>query len=280
MKKAWWVGEFVGTFLLVFFGCGALASAIPTGAFGGIGQVAAVWGIGIAVAIYLTGSLSGAHLNPAVTLGFWAAGQFPARRILPYVVFQCLGSFAACLVLYVIFADSITAFEAANNIVRGQPGSEKTAMIFTEFFANPTAEPLVGNISMTTAMAAEIVGTLVLMLVILCVTDDNNFGRPTEVVAFSIGLTVSLLICLLGPITMACFNPARDLPPRLFTAILGWGSLPFTFNGIGWLTVYVLAPCVGGLSGAILFRTVVKPCYRDVQLEIEGTIEPNLRKAA
>src|SRR3954463_5843822 len=92
---AWLVGEVLGTFLLVFFGCGSVAAAVLTGAQVGIFQVAIVWGLGIATAIFLTGSLSGAHLNPAVTCALATCGRFPGRRVVPYVAVQFVGAFAA-----------------------------------------------------------------------------------------------------------------------------------------------------------------------------------------
>src|SRR6516165_6570108 len=96
---AWFTGEFFGTFLLVFFGCGSVCAAVTTGAQVGVFQVAIVWGLGIATAIYLTGALSGAHLNPAVTISMALWSDFPKRRVLPYVVIQLLGAFAASAVL-------------------------------------------------------------------------------------------------------------------------------------------------------------------------------------
>jgi hypothetical protein len=96
----WFIGEFFGTFLLVFFGCGSVFAAVLTGAQVGIFQVAIVWGLGIATAIFLTGSLSGAHLNPAVTIGMAAWARFSKRRVLPYIATQLLGAFVASAVLY------------------------------------------------------------------------------------------------------------------------------------------------------------------------------------
>src|SRR5271154_1011787 len=121
---SWVVGEFVGTFLLVFFGCGSIASAVLTGASVGVFQVAIVWGLGIATAIYLTASLSGAHLNPAVTISLAAWGDFPKSRVVGYIATQMAGAFVAAALLQVIFGGAIEEFEAKNGIVRGGPGSE------------------------------------------------------------------------------------------------------------------------------------------------------------
>src|SRR5436190_16985898 len=100
---SWVVGEFVGTFLLVFFGCGSVAAAVLLGAQVGIFQVAIVWGLGIATAIYVTGSLSGAHLNPAVTCALATCGGFPGRRVPGYLVAQFAGAFVAAMVLHALF---------------------------------------------------------------------------------------------------------------------------------------------------------------------------------
>jgi glycerol uptake facilitator protein len=111
------------------------------------------------------------------------------------------------------------------------------------------------------AFVAEVAGTTVLLLVIFCVTDERNKARPQALTAATIGLTVTLLISLLGPLTMACFNPARDLAPRLFSSLAGWGSIPFTANGTGWWSVYIVAPLIGGLLGGGIYRFFFKPAY-------------------
>jgi len=223
----------------------------------GLFQVAIVWGLGIATAIHLTGSLSGAHLNPAVTLAFAAWSDFPKRRIVPYWLTQMAGAFVAAFVLYVIFSIPLSHFESTHQIVRGQPGTEASAMVFGEFFPNPEAKPLSADgIPMTewTAFTTEVIGTCILLLVIFGVTDHKNKSHPQILTASVIGLTVTLLISLLSPLTMACFNPARDFGPRLFSSFSGWGSLPFTVNGLGWLTVYIIGPLVGALLGGALYR--------------------------
>jgi glycerol uptake facilitator protein len=254
----WMVGEFFGTFLLVFFGCGVDATAITTGAQAGIFQVAIVWGLGIATAIHLTASLSGAHLNPAVTLAFATWSDFPKRRVLPYWLTQFAGAFVAAAVLYVIFAIPLRHFETTQHLVRGQAGSEASAAVFGEFFPNPEGKPLAGSSTMPmtelSAFAIEAIGTAVLLLVIFGVTDHKNKSHPQILTASVIGLTVTMLISLLSPLTMAAFNPARDFGPRVFSSLAGWGTLPFTVNGHGWLTVYILAPLLGAWLGGALYR--------------------------
>ena len=111
------------------------------------------------------------------------------------------------------------------------------------------------------AFGAEVIGTAILLLVIFCATNERNKSRPKVLTAATIGLTVTLLISLLGPLTMACFNSARDLAPRLFSALAGWGRVPFEVNGDGWLTVYIIAPIIGGLAGGALYRGFFKGAY-------------------
>ncbi len=262
---SWVVGEFAGTFLLVLFGCGSVAAAVLLSAQVGIFQVAIVWGLGIGIAIHLTGSLSGAHLNAAVTVSLATWAGFPWRRVPGYILVQLLGAFTASAVLYAAFSGPLVAFEAAHGIVRGAPGSEASAMIFGEYYPNPGGQPLTAAsralVTFPEAFFVEIVGTAILLLVILCATDERNSARPAAYAPMVIGLTITLLISLFGPLTMACFNPSRDFAPRLFSALAGWGSVPFTTNGQGWFTVYILAPLLGGLAGGWIYRKFFRPNY-------------------
>jgi glycerol uptake facilitator protein len=99
------------------------------------------------------------------------------------------------------------------------------------------------------------------VLVILGTTDERNPSRPGPLTAATIGLTITLLISLLAPLTMAGFNPARDFAPRVFSALAGWGSIAFTTNGNGWFTVYILGPISGGQVGVILYRLFFRRAY-------------------
>ncbi|MBM3890211.1 MAG: aquaporin, partial [Verrucomicrobia bacterium] len=187
----WITGEFFGTFLLVFFGCGSVCASVTTGAQVGVFQVAIVWGLGIATAIYLTGALSGAHLNPAVTVSMAVWSDFPKTRVLPYIATQLLGAFVASAVLYFVFGDALNAYENAHGIVRGAPGSEASAMVFGEFYPNPGGKPLTdearARMSTTAAFGAEVIGTALLLLVIFCATDERNKSRPQILTAATIG---------------------------------------------------------------------------------------------
>jgi glycerol uptake facilitator protein len=262
---AWFAGESLGTFILVFFGCGSVAASVLTGAQVGVFQVAIVWGIGIATAIYLTASLSGAHLNPAVTIAFATWGGFPWRKVPRYIFAQFAGAFAASFVLYAMYHGVLTAYESSHHIVRGAAGSEATAMIFGEFFPNPSGQALTAttraSVSLPTAAYIETLGTGILMLVIFGSVDESNASRPKTLTAATIGLTVTILISLMGPLTMAAFNPARDLAPRIFSSLAGWGRVPFNTNGYGWLIVYVLAPVLGAFLGGGIYKIWLAPNY-------------------
>ncbi len=252
------IGEFLGTFLLVLFGCGSVATAIALGAQVGLFQVAIVWGFGLSIAIFVTGRLSGAHLNPAITLSMVAFRSFPVGRALGYVCFQFAGAFAAALLIYCIYNGAILQFEQETGIVRGEAGSEASAMIFGEFYPNPGGKAISEEdriaIGGRAGFLAEFIGTALLALVVFSLTDKRTNLLPEWAVPFAIGITLTVLISLFAPISMGGFNPARDLSPRLFSALAGWKSIPFTVNGMGWLTVYILGPVMGALAGGFVHR--------------------------
>lgn len=257
-QRKWMIGEFLGTFLLVLFGCGSVATAIALGAQVGLFQVAIVWGFGLSIAIFVTGRLSGAHLNPAITLSMVAFRSFPVGRALGYVCFQFAGAFAAALLIFSIYNGAILQFEQETGIVRGEAGSEASAMIFGEFFPNPGGKAISEEariaIGGRAGFLAEFIGTALLALVVFSLTDKRTNPLPEWAVPFAIGITLTVLISLFAPISMGGFNPARDLSPRLFSALAGWKSIPFTVNGMGWLTVYVLGPVMGALAGGFVHR--------------------------
>lgn len=259
----WFSGEFIGTFLLVFFGCGSVATSVALGIPVGLFQVAIVWGLGLTAAIFITAKASGAHLNPAITLAFAFIRDFPKRRIPGYMAAQFLGAFAAAAMIYTLFGGGIAKFEEANGIERGKPGSEASAMIFGDYFPNPGGKALTEEsrkwVPHWRAVTAEFFGTALLALAIFGFTARENDKGPGHMTPMAIGFTLTALICIFAPLTMAGFNPARDLSPRLFSALAGWENIPFTTNGIGWLTVYILAPCSGAIAGGSIADAVYAP---------------------
>ena len=146
------IGETLGTFLLVLFGCGSVAVSVLFGAYSGIMQIALVWGIGVTLAIYLTRHLSCAHLNPAVSIAMVVGGRMAARKLPVYLIAQFVGAILAGLAVYLLFNPSITAYESTHNIIRGTAESVQTAKMFGEYYSVPGSPAVV---SLPLAIGAE-----------------------------------------------------------------------------------------------------------------------------
>lgn len=261
-KTREFTGEFIGTFLLVFFGCGSVAVAVLYNFLVGIIQIAIIWGIIVMIAIYMTRHLSDAHFNPAVTCAMIVAGRMKPRKIPVYFAGQFLGAFAAAAVLYGLFSGSIAEFEAVNGIVRGSAQSVVTASMFGEFYPNPGAG-IHASVSYANAFAAEAFGTFLLVLFILLLTEDENVGGPGVPFApIFIGVGLAINISLLAPLSQGGFNPARDFAPRMFSILAGWGRAAMPDQSMGWLVIYMIGPVVGGAAAALLSRFVIKPMLR------------------
>ncbi|MCG8560515.1 MAG: aquaporin family protein [Hyphomicrobiales bacterium] len=261
-------GEFIGTFILVFFGVGAVNAAVVTGAQTGLWQVAVVWAIGVSLGIYSAAALSGAHINPAITLVAAVYDRFPLRLVVPYWVAQVAGAAVASLVLYAMFAEAIIELERQRGVLRGGPGSEISAMVFGEYFPNPavygTAEDAWRVVSLRSAFIAEVIGTAMLAFIVGAVTSDKNMARPPAgFVAVVIGIGVAAIISVVAPLTQAALNPARDFGPRLVSYFLGWGEIAIPGPRGGWFVVYIAGPLIGGLIGGgiqrLLHRLNVPP---------------------
>ncbi|MEX2446178.1 MAG: MIP/aquaporin family protein [Dehalococcoidia bacterium] len=259
-----YLAEVVGTFLLVLFGTGSVAAAVLTDAQTGLWQVAVVWGFGVTLAIYATAAVSGAHLNPAVTLAMaiFRGDEFPRRRILPYWVAQVTGAAIAGLVVLLAFGPFIDRLNAEHGLERGDPGSEISAMVFGEYFPNPalfgTDAAAHSLVSPLAAAGVEALGTAVLVFMIFALVDRRNEARPAWLVPFFIGFTVAVLISLFAPITQAGWNPARDFGPRLVAFAAGWGEVAIPGPRAGFW-VYIVGPLVGGPLGAAVYDYVIRP---------------------
>lgn len=259
MGKREFMGEALGTFLLVLFGCGAVAVAVLFDSHQGAGAmpVALAWGIGVMLAIYLTRHLSCAHLNPAVSLAMALSRRMGWGKLPVYLAGQFAGALLAGLCVYALFAPSIAAYETAHHIVRGTAASVQTAAIFGEFYPPAGGTAVV---SLPLAMGAEALGTFLLVLMIFALTEGCNVGRPDQALApVFIGLSVSSIICLIGPLTQAGLNPARDLSPRMVAWLMGWQEAAFPDHVGGFFHVYVLAPLLGAAAAAVFFVRVLSP---------------------
>ena len=256
--------EFVGTFILILFGNGAVVVSVATGSYD-LWAVSLMWFVGVSLAIYAASAVSGAHINPAVTLSFAAFTDFPWRKVGPYVVAQVLGAFAASVAIYTAFHGIINNFEAANNIVRGEPGSQLSAMVFTTYAPNPaivgTGQAAFDQVPLWTWFTSEMIITALLVFGVFYIIEEVNAGRPLANIGPAvIGILVAGLVAYEAPVSMAALNPARDLGPRIFALLVGWGEIAIPGPRAGfWIPT--VSTAVGGLIGGAIYIYLYKRVY-------------------
>jgi len=244
------IAEFIGTGLLIFFGVGCVSALVVAGVQMGQWEISIVWGLGVAMAIYVTGGVSGAHLNPAVTLALTTFKGFDRKKVLPYIISQILGAFSSAGLVYFLYRNLFIAFEKENGIVRGSVESLATAGIFSTY---PNA--LLNNFQ---AFSVEVVITAILMLTILAVGDDKNGAPKGHMSAVLVGIVIAVIGGSFGPLTGFAMNPARDFGPKLFAYIAGWGSVAFT-GGLAnpYFWVPILGPICGAQAGAFIYERMI-----------------------
>ncbi len=242
------IGEVLGTFIMCFFGIGAVATATLYNAHTGPFQVGMVWGIAIAIAIYCTRNLSCAHFNPAVSIAMCCARRLPWGKLPIYLIGQCVGAFVAALCVWALFGATVESMS----------GDELLAATTIWAEAYPNTELAV--VTAPIGALAEGLGVMMLLIIIFSQTEDANVGKPGNVIwPLFVGFLITIAICTVGPLTDAGFNPARDIMPRIVASMFGldggWGD-----PGI-WL-VYVVGPIVGGIVGALIWMFILEPAHK------------------
>src|SRR6476660_2561879 len=236
------VAEFLGTFVLIMFGTGVVAMVVlfPSQTpgeiiHGGYTNITIGWGLAVTMGIYVAGRISGAHLNPAVTLSLAVFRGFPWRNVLPYSIAQTAGAFLAAAVVY---RNYLPAFHQVD------PMLEKTAGVFTTvpaFAGMPQA-----------GLLDQIIGTGLLLLLIFASTDELNTPPGANRASLMIGLVVVAIGMSFGGMHGYAIDPARDFGPRLFTLVAGFRNNGLTDGGRVWW-IPVVAPLLGGLAGAAIY---------------------------
>jgi MIP family channel proteins len=241
------LAECLGTFVLILFGAGVVAQYIVSKQVNGSYlAINLAWGLGVVMGCYVSAGVSGAHLNPAVTLAMAVHRGFPWRKVLPYIAGQFVGAFVAAAVVYLTYREGLTAFDGGVRQVLGPLG---TAGIFATY-PQPYLTTFPGG------FIDQVVGTAILVGVILGITDQRNAPAPAGLTPVVVGLLVVGIGAAFGVNSGYAINPARDLGPRMFTALAGWGSEVFR-AGNHWWWVPVVAPLIGGVLGGWVYDLFV-----------------------
>ncbi|MGV8978815.1 MAG: MIP/aquaporin family protein [Cellulomonas sp.] len=254
------LAEFLGTFVLLALGDGVVAMAVaalpgsgrtagPTVIFQAAGDwllIAWGWAFAVAFGVYIAGGVSGAHLNPAVTLAFAVRRKFAWRKVLPYWGAQLAGAFAGAALVYLVYHDAIDAFNKASKTTRDAAGGLATFSIFATFPAPYFNGGMVGP------LIDQIVGTAFLLLLIVAVIDLRNTAVKANLGPFVIGIVVAAIGISFGANAGYAINPARDFGPRLFAWMAGWGDVALPGTIAGSFTAYFWVPIIGPLIGGVI----------------------------
>lgn len=241
------LAEFLGTFVLITFGVGVVAQFVLSGnAAGSYLAINLVWGLGVTLGCYVAGGVSGAHLNPAVTIALAVHRGFPWRKVVPYSLAQLAGAFAASAVVYLTYFEALNAFDGGFRQITGPQG---TAGIWATY-PQPFLSPLPGG------FIDQVVGTALLMAVIFALTDKRNAPPAAGQGPVLVGLLVVAIGAAFGFNSGYAINPARDFGPRLFTAVAGWGGGVFR-AGSSWWWVPIVAPPIGAVLGGWVYDVCI-----------------------
>jgi len=270
------IGEFFGTMVLILFGdgCVAVFGLFSTKLGVGIGAdtwpiIVFGWGFAVMLGIYVAGAISGAHINPAVTLAFAVRGKFPWNKVLPYWLSQVLGAFVAALILYFVYQGALVNALAANHLTIGQIASATTyggngyGWIFYTGHRS-----FVGTLG---AFGDEFVGTALLVGLIFAIVDVRNQPVQANLNPLIIGILIVAIGASFGANTGYAINPARDFGPRLWIAIVSGGASLSADNFYFWIPI--VAPLLGGAVGAFIYDFTIAKVLEARGLMMSGTAE-------
>ncbi|XP_056461391.1 aquaporin-7 isoform X2 [Gadus chalcogrammus] len=241
------LAEALCTYVMMVFGLGSVAQVVTGhGAFGQYLSINIGFGLGVTMGVHVGGSVSGAHMNAAVSLAMCMFGRLAWKMLPVYVFAQFLGSFLAAATIYTVFNDAIFDFGDGNLTTTG---AKATAGIFATYPAP--------YLSLQSGFIDQVLGTAMLLLCLTALSDQRNKPAARGSESLMVGLLVMLIGVSLGSNSGYPINPTRDLAPRLFTAVAGWGNEVFR-AGNGWWWVPVVAPLLGGVMGAGLYKALVE----------------------
>ncbi|MDT0611155.1 MIP/aquaporin family protein [Streptomyces lancefieldiae] len=260
--------EFAGTMILILFGCGVVAQVNAGGALtdpaGGLGDhdsISWAWGLGVTLGVYVAARLSGAHLNPAVTLALAVFKGFSWRKVVPYALAQTAGAFVAALLVRWNYTEALAKADPGHTL--------KTQTVFSTLPAN-------GNTALPVhewgAFRDQVIGTAILLLLIMAITDVLNTPPGANLAAFVIGLVVVAIGMAFGTNAGYAINPARDFGPRLASFLTGYGGAWRDQYGNLYFWVPILGPLIGGVLGAGLYKVFVSRFLPTAEPEPTGRV--------
>ncbi|KAM8781684.1 aquaporin-9 [Rhynchonycteris naso] len=253
------LAELLGTLIMVVLGCGTVAQAVLSrGHLGGVVTINVGFAMAVVMAIYVTGGVSGGHINPAVSFAMCLFGRMKWFKLPFYIGAQFLGAFLGAAILFGIYYDGLMAFAGGKLLIVGE---NATAHIFATYPA-PYLSP-------ANAFADQVVSTMFLIMIVFAIFDSRNLGVPKGLEPTVIGLLIIVLSSSLGLNSGCAMNPARDLSPRLFTALAGWGFEVFrTGNNFWWIPV--VGPMVGALIGGLIYILIIEIHHADPDPDFEA----------
>jgi MIP family channel proteins len=241
------VAEFLGTLTLIVFGCGVVAQVVLSRQTAGeYLSINLAWGLAVTMAVYVCGGVSGAHLNPAVTIALAVLRGFSWSKVAPYIIAQIAGAFVGAAIVYVGYMEAFTNFD---NGIRQVAGPQGTAGIFATY-------PQGFLSTFPGGFLDQVIGTALLVGVIFGISDSRNTPPPAGMAPLIVGLLVVLIGSTWGYNAGYAINPARDFGPRLFTFVAGWGGEVFR-AGNSWWWVPIIAPVIGGVLGGFVYDALI-----------------------